>query len=86
MPRLAISARAGRAYVEKKIRGCAVPVAESPWAMGAGFAETGFFFDNAMSNRSILRCSCEMGRLGWVMRTFYHSVPWLNRWRWSKGW
>jgi hypothetical protein len=47
--------------------------------MGAGFAETGFFFDNAMSNRSILSCSCEMGRVSWVIRKFYHRVLWLNR-------
>ena len=43
--------------------------------MGAGFAETGFFFASAMSKRSILRCSCEMGRLGWVMEIFCHSSP-----------
>jgi hypothetical protein len=63
----------GRGYVEKKTRGCAVPVAESPQATGADFAETGFFFANAMSKRSILRCSCRMGRLGWVMKKFCHS-------------
>jgi len=45
-----------------------VPVAECPKAIGAGFADTGRFFANAMSNRSTLRCSWGMERLGCVIR------------------
>ena len=55
-------------YVEKKTRGLAVPVADCPQAIGAGFAETGCFFASAMSSLSILRCSCEMGRVDCVIQ------------------
>jgi hypothetical protein len=41
--------------------------------MGAGFAETGFFFANAMSKRSILRCSLGRGGLVIVMRVLSHA-------------
>lgn len=44
-------------YVEKNNRACAVPVAACP-ELGTDFAGTGFFFANAMSRRSIFRCSC----------------------------
>ena len=62
-----------RGYVEKNTRGCAVPVADCPKAIGAGFAETGCFFARTRSNWSILRCSCEMGRLGCVIQKLFHN-------------
>jgi hypothetical protein len=67
-----------RGYVEKNTWGCAVPVADCPKAIGAGFAETGRFFANAMSSRSILRCSCGMGKIGWVTYRFFHSPQGLD--------
>jgi hypothetical protein len=60
-------------YVEKNTRGCAVPVADSPKAIGAGFAETGCFFARTRSSWSILRCSCGMGRLGCVIQKLFHN-------------
>src|SRR5579872_1310563 len=74
-----------RGYVEKNTRGCLVPVADCPKASGAGFAETGRLFANAMSSCSILRCSCGMGRLGCIMRTVCHSTDDLHSWRISNG-
>ena len=55
-----------------------MPVADCPKAIGAAFAETGCFFANAMSSRSILRCSCGMGRLGCVIRGFFHGPQGLH--------
>src|SRR5579859_6950726 len=68
-------------YVEKKTRGFAVPVANCPWVIGAGFAEMGCFLASAISSRSILRCSCGMGRLGCIMRTVCHSTDESHSWR-----
>jgi len=62
-----------RGYVEKNTHGCAVPVADCPKAIGAGFAETGRFFARTRSSWSILRCSCEMGRIGWVIQVLFHN-------------
>ena len=67
-------------YVEKNNRGWAVPVAVCPYAIGAGFAETGCFLASWMSSCSILRCSCGMGRLGCVMSGFFHSLAGLHSW------
>jgi hypothetical protein len=50
-----------------------VPVADSPKAIGAGFAETGCFFARTRRSWSILRCSCGLGRLGCVIEKLFHN-------------